>query len=464
MTAGAMMMGELRGAHLHFDCASGIAGDMTLGALLDLGVPIEVVREAIAAVGVDGRRLSAKRVVKAGIAAIDVKVVTLGRVWEAVPGMITVAGAESEGGTDPASPSTGGGSRGSESPAAALGTGTGTGEHAHHGVVHSHGDHAHHAYAGIRRRIEGAALGAEVKRRALDMFDRVAVAEATLHGSTVEEVVFHEVGAIDSVVDIVGTAAALAYLAPASVSCAQVAMGHGTVRCAHGVLPVPSPAALEILRRAGGVMTDGGVGRELTTPTGAAILAHAVTAWTPAPTGAALRVGWGAGDMDLRDRPNVVRVTAMAVAGHAADELWRVEANLDDQSPEIAAHAIDHALAAGAVDAWFTPITMKKGRPALAFAALVPGAARAAVVAVILRETSTIGVRFDRVERTVLARTTVVVDTAYGPIPVKVARDADGVVRNAAPEHDACVAAAQAAGAPLKLVYAAAIAAWHRGA
>ncbi|MBL8623744.1 MAG: nickel pincer cofactor biosynthesis protein LarC [Myxococcales bacterium] len=470
-----MTAAELRGAHLHFDCASGIAGDMTLGALIDLGVPIEVVREAIAAVGVDGRRLSAKRVVKAGIASVDVKVVTLGRVWEAVPGMITVAGAEGEAATgteaateaDPASPSTGGGSRGSESPAAALGTGAGAGagaEHAHHGVVHSHGDHAHHAYRGIRARIEGAALGEEVKRRALDIFDRVAVAEATLHGSTVEEVVFHEVGAIDSVVDIVGTAAALAYLAPASVSCAQVAMGHGTVRCAHGVLPVPSPAALEILRRAGGVMTDGGVARELTTPTGAAILAHAVTAWTPAPTGAALAVGWGAGDMDLRDRPNVVRVTVVAVAGHAADELWRVEANLDDQSPEIAAHAIEHALAAGAVDAWFTPITMKKGRPALAFAALVPGAARAAVVAAILRETSTIGVRFDRVERTVLARTTVVVETAYGPIPVKVARDADGAVRNAAPEHDACAAAAAAAGAPLKLVYAAAIAAWHRGA
>ncbi|MBK7197819.1 MAG: DUF111 family protein [Myxococcales bacterium] len=211
-------------------------------------------------------------------------------------------------------------------------------------------------------------------------------------------------------------------------------------------------------------MTDGGVARELTTPTGAAILAHAVTAWTPAPTGAALAVGWGAGDMDLRDRPNVVRVTVVAPRGHAADELWRVEANLDDQSPEIAAHAIDHALAAGAVDAWFAPITMKKGRPALAFAALVPAAARAAVVAALLRETSTIGVRFDRVERTVLARATVVVDTAYGPIPIKVARDVDGTVRNAAPEHDACAAAAQAAGAPLKLVYAAAIAAWHRGA
>lgn len=294
------------------------------------------------------------------------------------------------------------------------------------------------------------------------MFDRVAVAEATLHGVAVADVVFHEVGAIDSVVDIVGTAAALAYLAPASVTCAQVAVGHGTVRCAHGVLPVPSPAALEILRRCGGVITDGGVARELTTPTGAAILAHAVTAWTPAPTGVALAVGWGAGDMHLADRPNVVRVTALAPRGHGAADLWRVEANVDDQSPEVLAHALDHALAAGAVDAWWTPIVMKKGRSALAFTALVPGSARAAVVDVLLRETSTIGVRFDRVERTALHRELVTVDTEYGPIAVKVARGDDGAVRNAAPEHDACAAAARAAGVPLKQVYAAAVAAWHR--
>ncbi len=294
------------------------------------------------------------------------------------------------------------------------------------------------------------------------MFDRVAVAEAALHGVTVADVAFHEVGAIDSIVDIVGTAAALAYLAPASVSCARVAMGSGTVRCAHGLLPVPSPAALEILRRAGGVMTDGGVARELTTPTGAAILAHAVTAWTPAPTGTPIAIGWGAGDMDLADRPNVVRVTAIAPAVAATDALWRIEASCDDLTPEVAAHAIDHALAAGAVDAWWTAITMKKGRPALGFTALAPAAARTAVVDALLRETTTIGVRYDRVERTVLARALVTVDTEHGPVPIKVARDATGAVLNAAPEHDACAALARASGVPLKQIYTAAIAAWHR--
>ena len=310
-------------------------------------------------------------------------------------------------------------------------------------------------------------IGDDVRARALDLFDRVARAEATLHGKTVDDVVFHEVGAIDSIVDLVGTAAALAWLAPVGVSCSEVAMGHGTLRCAHGVLPVPAPAALEILREAGGVMTSGGLARELTTPTGAAILAHAVTAWTPAPAGRVLGTGWGAGDSDLADRANVVRVIALepraaTAAAPDADGLWRVEANVDDMSPELAGHTIDQALAAGAVDAWWTPITMKKGRPALAFAALVPTAARERVIAAVLRETTTIGVRFDRVERTVLARELVVVDTELGPLPIKVARDPAGVVVNAAPEHDACAAAAERTGLPLKAVYAAAAAAWHQ--
>jgi uncharacterized protein (DUF111 family) len=234
------------------------------------------------------------------------------------------------------------------------------------------------------------------------------------------------------------------------------------------VLPVPAPAALEILREAGGVMTPGGLARELTTPTGAAVLAHAVTAWTPAPAGRALAVGWGAGDAELADRANVVRAVVLAPRERPAampaaggDPLWRLEASIDDMSPELAGHTIDQALAAGAVDAWWTAITMKKGRPALLFSALVPDAARERVIATVLRETTTIGVRFDRVERTVLARELVPVDTAYGPLPIKLARDAAGAVVNAAPEHDACAEAAARTGAPLKDVYAAAIAAWH---
>ncbi len=189
----------MHGLHLHLDCASGIAGDMTLAALLDVGVPEAVVRDALDRVGVGGWRLQVRRVVKRGIAAVDVTVDT-----------------KPDHDHD-------------------------HGHHHQHDHDHDHA-HAHHHYAEIRPMVEK--LDGETRRRALDMFDRVARAEATLHGTTVNDVVFHEVGAIDSIVDIVGTAAALAWLGPATVSCASVAMGHGTITCAHGVLPVPAPAAI----------------------------------------------------------------------------------------------------------------------------------------------------------------------------------------------------------------------------
>jgi len=411
----------VKGLHLHLDCPSGIAGDMTLAALIDAGVPVDVIGDALDAIGAGRGRLGVARVTKRGIAAVDVKVDV----------------------------SVGAGDRLELAPRAGRGQGVRVAPDDHH-------DHV--PYTEIRRRLVAAPLTDDTRRRALDMFERVARAEATIHGSTVDTVAFHEVGAIDSIVDIVGTAAALAWLAPASVSCTEVAMGHGTIQCAHGVLPVPSPAALEILRACGGVMTDGGVARELCTPTGAAILAAAVTTWGPAPTGTPVAVGWGAGDAELADRANVVRAVVIRPAGPAAP-LWRIEANIDDMNPELCGHAAEAAFAAGAVDAWWTPITMKKGRPALLFAALAPGDRRDAVVAAILRETTTIGVRFDPVERKVLAREVVEVATAHGPIRVKVARDGDEVV-NAAPEHDDCVAAAQRDGVPLKQVYAAVQAAY----
>jgi hypothetical protein len=336
------------------------------------------------------------------------------------------------------------------------------GSHSHDHPEHHVHAHVHYRYADIRARIAGAALTEGTRRRALDIFDRIARAEAKLHGTTVDAVSFHEVGAIDSVVDVVGTAAALDYLAPAAVTCASVAMGHGTITCAHGVLPVPAPAALAVLTEAGGVMADGGVARELCTPTGAAILAHAVTSWTPAPTGKPVATGWGAGDADLADRANVLRVIALEIAPRAADTVWQIEANLDDMSPELCAPAADAVFAAGALDVWWSPITMKKGRPALVLAALATDDMRAAVVAAILRETTTIGVRYRQVERTVLSRRSVEVATRYGTIPIKVASDGDAVV-NAAPEYEACAAAARQHGVPVKVVFAAALAAFDRG-
>ncbi|RMH45034.1 MAG: nickel pincer cofactor biosynthesis protein LarC, partial [Deltaproteobacteria bacterium] len=323
----------------------------------------------------------------------------------------------------------------------------------------AHGDHAHVHYADIRRRIAGA-LPPRVEELALDIFDRVARAEAKLHGTTVDAVAFHEVGAIDSIVDIVGAAAALAWLAPLSVTAGPVALGSGTVRCAHGLLPVPAPATLEIVREARAAVVDGGVARELCTPTGAAILAAVVQTWGAPPPRTVVAVGYGAGDADLPDRPNVLRaVVGRPREAARGDEVVCVEANVDDMNPELCEHAVEAMFAAGAVDVWWTPITMKKGRPALLLSALAPPDAVDRVVEAMWRETTTIGVRFHRVDRRVADREVVEVDTRFGRIPVKVARAGDAVV-NAAPEYEVCRAAAHRAGAPLKEVFAAAVAAF----
>jgi hypothetical protein len=424
----------LRGLHLHFDGASGAAGDMMLGALLDLGVPRQVIEDAFDRVGLGRDRLEAARVVKHGLAAVNVTI----RIDE----------------QDRQHPHAGG--------------------HAgdHHGHHHDHDDHdhhhhhahEHHPYRDIVARIRAAGLEPPVTARALDMFAHVARAEAALHGATVDDVAFHEVGAIDSIADIVGAAAGLDFLAPRAVTASPVAMGHGQVRTAHGVLPVPSPAALEILRAAGGVTCDGGVARELCTPTGAAILAHAVTAWTPMPPLEPVAVGHGAGDADLPDRPNVMRLVLgrpVDAASPVADEtIYRIESNVDDMSPEVCEHAADALFGAGAVDVWWTAITMKKSRPALLLQALAPAAALEPVLRAILVETTSIGVRFDRVARRVLARHEDWVETRFGRLPLKVA-SLDGRAVNAAPEYEACRAAARAHGAPLKEVFAAAVAAWE---
>ena len=470
----------IRGYHLHFDCPAGAAGDMMLGALIDLGVPIDVIGDALDAIGAGRQRLHVHRIVKKGIAAVDVKVDTSGHILDehrhgaprephshAVQPPAALAAAAVPKAVPKPDPSNKSGKFVAIKFRAETQTrhvtvdelGDKTEE------VHAHGDHghspghAHYHYAEIRWRISRAALTEGTRARALDIFDRLARAEAKLHGSSLDEVTFHEVGAIDSIVDIVGTAAALDWLAPSGVTCASVAMGHGTLTCAHGVLPVPAPAALEVLREAGGVMADGGVATELCTPTGAAILAATVTQWSAAPIARPLATGWGAGDSELADRANVLRVSVLAPVAGLAQSVWQIDANIDDMSPELTGAATDALFAAGALDVWWTPITMKKGRPALTLSALAETPKRDDVISALLRETTTIGVRYAELHRTVLARQMVEVDTRYGRIPVKVALDGDAI-RNVAPEYDACAAAARVHGVPVKLVFAAALAAY----
>jgi hypothetical protein len=401
---------ELRGAELYFDCFSGIAGDMTLGALLDLGVPEAAVRGELDKLPVRNYRLTTERVKRGALVGTKIQVIVDEH------------------------------------------------DHAHH---HDH-DHAHHPhthYRDIKAMLEQH-LGGDVRARALAIFERIAVVEARLHGVAVAEVAFHEVGAVDSIVDIVGAAAALAWLRPARVTSRRVPLGGGTVDTAHGRLPVPAPATLELLA---GAEVEAGGDSELTTPTGAGILAASVSAYGAMPSLRVVGVGWGAGDRELGDRPNLLRVVAGIASGAAAsstDEVAVVEANIDDMNPELCEPLLEALFAAGAVDAWFTPIIMKKSRPALTVAALCPPALRDAVAGALLRESTTIGVRFSSHARMVLPRRTVEVDTPWGKVPVKVAGEGENV--NAAPEYEACRAVAVAAGVPVKRVYLAALAAFFR--
>jgi pyridinium-3,5-bisthiocarboxylic acid mononucleotide nickel chelatase len=438
--------------HWHIDCASGAAGDMLLGAMLDLGASRAVVDDALRAIGFAPECLTATRCMRGSMAALDVKVRTdLG-----VPP--TWHDAAHDHSHDASHEHSHDASHEHSHDASHEHSHDASHEHSHDASHdHSH-DHSHYHYQTIRAHLVASTLRGDIRDLALDIFDRLASAEAELHGTTTEQVNFHEVGAIDSVVDIVGCAAAFCSLSPTSVSCSAVAMGTGTLRCAHGMLPVPAPAALAIMRNAGALIAGGGIARELCTPTGAAVLSAIVKTWGDFSAGRVTATGWGAGDADLGDRPNVVRITAMHIT-EASQSMWCIEANIDDMNSQLCDVASAAMFAAGAVDVWWTPIVMKKSRPALLCSALADDQHRAAVVAALLAETTTIGVRFSPVQRTVLQRSWLPVQTEFGTVRIKLGH-LDGQLVNAAPEFDDCVAAAQRNNVATKIVLASAIAAY----
>lgn len=393
---GDLARGAGRGYVLHLDAFSGIAGDMLLAALIDLGVPAAVVREAIEGLDLDGYRIELSTRTRSGIVAKHFEVVV-------------------------------------------------------------EGEHPERTFREIRGMLEAASSLTDGARTiALRAFLRLAEAESAVHGMAVDEVHFHEVGAVDSIVDLVGAAVALDYL-DARVSCSPLPMGHGTVQARHGTLPVPSPATVLCLR---GVPTyDGGAEAELVTPTGACLVSAATESFARWPALVPERVGWGAGTRELPDRPNLLRVV-LGLPAPADDEnetpFVVLETNVDDTSPEIAAYAVESALASGALDAWTTAIGMKKGRPGILISALARRVEGQRIAGVLLTETSTLGVRVRPAHRIERPRTIVEVDTPYGPIAVKVA-EGDGLPRNVAPEFEACRAAAASHDVPLKEVYEAAL-------
>ena len=398
----ALPRGAGAGKVLFLDAPSGLAGDMIVAALVDLGVPAPTIADALAALPVSGFHVHFGTRVRSGIVATSFEV----HVDEAQPTR---------------------------------------------------------TYATIRAMLDEAGLSDGVKARAHRTFRRLAVAEARVHRSPIDEVHFHEVGAVDALVDVVGSAAALEWLG-AELVVSPLPMGRGFVKAAHGTLPLPAPATVECL--AGLATYDAGIDFELVTPTGAAIVGAHASGSSRWPSMAPEHVGWGAGTASLADRANVLRAVLGAPAttagsdaqGRASATHAVLEANVDDATGELAASWIEALLAARAVDAWATPITMKKGRPALTLSALARVEHADAVAHAMLRETTSLGLRRYDVTRAERPRRMVEVDTPYGRIPVKVAEGPFGPPQ-LKPEFDACLAAARAHGVPVREVVRAAAAA-----
>jgi uncharacterized protein (TIGR00299 family) protein len=381
----------------YFDCFSGISGDMVLGALVDAGADLRAIEVELRKLGLEGWKISAEKVKRGAIFATQVKVET------------------NEG-------------------------------------------HHHRGLSVILGRIEKAELAPRAAERARKIFTRLAEAEARVHNVPVEEIHFHEVGAVDSIVDIVGAAIGFELLGIDEFACSALDVGAGQVKTAHGLLPVPAPATAELLR--GAPVYTSGIARELVTPTGAAIATTLATRYAEIPEMTLRAVGYGAGSADFVEKANVLRILIGDGAASEAGEHWDapvsvIETNLDDMSPQIYGYLVDRVLAAGALDVFSTPVQMKKNRPGTLVTILCEQAHVARMIDLVFRETTTIGVRTHDVRRKVLDRELVPVETAFGEVRVKISR-MNGSVLNATPEYEDCQRIAAEKGIPLRQVIAAA--------
>ena len=383
----------------YFDCFAGAAGDMIVAALLDAGADFDRLRGHLEGLGLPGCRVRAERATRRGIA-----------------GTRFVVEADEP-------------------------------------------DPPHRTLADILAILQRADLPGRAAQQAAAVFTRLARAEAKVHGTTVDHVHFHEVGAADSLIDIVGACAALELAGVQAVSCSPLPLGRGTVQCAHGTIPLPAPATVELLR--GFPVVQTGIEQELTTPTAAALLTVLAGSFGPPPPMALSAVGYGAGSRDEGPLPNLLRVMIgeSAEVG-TADSVVELSANLDDCSGEVIGATIEKLLAAGCFDAWAAPIVMKKSRPAWMLSVLCRPRDADEAERIIFRETTTFGVRRRPCSRSKLARSHETVETPYGPVRVKVGRR-DGAVACASPEFEDCAAAAEAHDVSIRQVMDAAADAWR---
>ena len=376
----------------YLDCFSGVSGDMLLGALLDAGVPETYLKEVLAGLPLDGATLTVDRRNVQGFAATQVQ------------------------------------------------------------VVCPHG-HEHRHLAEIKQILENAVLTPPIRERALGVFTRLARAEAAVHGTTVDQVHFHEVGAVDALIDIVGTVAGLAYLGIDQLICSPLPMPRGWVACAHGDIPLPGPAVCRLLE---GVPVYGEeLLQELVTPTGAALVRELAEGFGPMPPMLLAKTGYGAGSMQRRDgRPNLLRLLlGQSTAVREAQEVAVIETHLDDWNPEFWPYVSQRLMAAGALDVCLIPMQMKKGRPGFLLRVIAEPAHCQPLTTLLFSETSTLGLRVRREQRLTLPREIIMVATPWGELPAKKISTPSGVV--IVPEYEACRAVAETHLVPLQTVYAA---------
>ncbi len=385
----------------YFDCFSGISGDMTLGALLHAGVPLDHLRHELSALNVPGWEIRAENVWKNGMAAIYVHVDT------------------------------------QES-------------------------HTHRSLSTIEALLQKSRLAPPVRDRAIAIFRKLGEAEAAVHDVPIEKIHFHEVGAVDAIVDIVGACIGFSFLGIERFACSPLNVGGGTAKMAHGVLPVPAPATARLLL--GKPTYSTGVQKELVTPTGAAIVATLCDTFGPQPLMSVSSIGYGAAMADLESQPNVLRLMIGDAAAQQevnyTEEIRVIEANLDDLNPQVYGYFLERALAAGALDVFITPIQMKKNRPGTLLTVLCNPADEAKFQDLFFAETTTLGVRSHATQRRCLPREWETVTTAYGEVRMKLAR-VNGEVVQISPEYEDCRKLAEAKSVPLQSVMQEAMQSWR---
>jgi hypothetical protein len=397
------------GRILYLDCSAGAAGDMMLGALIDAGLPLDALRAALGSLMLPGWSLECTRVTRAGVSAAKFAVRGPHHADEAGPGGVR--------------------------------------------------EHHHRSVADICALVQSSALSPDAKSRTCELFLRLAEVEASIHRMPVEEVHLHEVGALDSIADIAGSVFALEWFAPERIVASPLNVGGGFVATAHGRLPVPAPATAVLLK--GVPVYSTGTQAELVTPTGALLVSACADAYGPLPAMTIESVGCGAGDRDFPGSPNVLRVFVGETSGAmAADRILVIECEIDDMNPQVFGHVMERLYAAGALEVFYTAVQMKKNRPGTLLTVLAKPEQREAMAAIVFRETTSIGLRYQEVDRLCLDRDVVSIDTPLGPVRLKIARLGGDAV-NAAPEFEDCVRLAKQHDMPVREVQAVAIKAYR---